>query len=85
MYLDTLNDCHFTYQIVIAFDRKIMNPRKVRAYQHWKSLNHIYGVVNIVQKYAHQLKTILEFEPGLFSHQQMKAIRDEYLKLPGIR
>lgn len=34
---------------------------------------------------ASDLKSVLEFEPGLYSHTQMKAIRDEYLKLPGIK
>ena len=31
------------------------------------------------------MKAIIEFEPGLYNHIQMKAIRDEYVKLPGIR
>ena len=28
---------------------------------------------------------ILDFEPGLYTQHQMKSIRDEYLKLPGIK
>ena len=32
-----------------------------------------------------ELKAILDFEPGLYTHIQMKHIRDEYLKLPGIK
>lgn len=30
VYLDPFNDCRFTYQIVVAFDRKIMNPGAVK-------------------------------------------------------
>ena len=32
-----------------------------------------------------ELKAVLHFEPGLYTHIQMKHIRDEYLKLPGIK
>eukprot|EP00094_Tigriopus_californicus_P000990 TCALIF_00958-PA protein Name:"Protein of unknown function" AED:0.30 eAED:0.30 QI:77/1/0/1/1/0.5/2/0/489 len=85
VYLDRKDDCRFTYQIVIAFDRKVMNGNSVRQYQHWSSLNHIYGSVSINLKFADDLKAILEFEPGLYTKEQMRAIRDEYLKLPGIR
>lgn len=85
VYLDTLNECRFTYQIVLAFDRKVIDPPTILNYQQWNSLNHIYGVVNVSHQFAHDLKSILEFEAGLYTHQQMKAIRDEYLKLPGIK
>jgi hypothetical protein len=50
--------------------------------QHWNSLNYIYGVIKIS---FDTFKAVLEFEPGLYTHKQMKAIRDEYLKLPGIK
>ena len=53
--------------------------------QHWNSLNYIYGVIKINFDTDKQLKSVLEFEPGLYTHTQMKAIRDEYLKLPGIK
>lgn len=86
VYLDTPNDCQFTYQILIAFDRNLMGPTDVRHYHHWNSLNHIYGVVNIsLEGLEVNRKAMLEFEPGLYTHLQMKAIRDEYLKLPAIR
>ena len=85
VYLDNLNECRFTYQIVIAFDKKAMHPGTVRQYQHWNTLNHIYGVVNVNLAHADALRAILEFEPGLYAHHQMRAIRDEYLKLPGIK
>ena len=36
-------------------------------------------------KTENELKAVLHFEPGLYTHIQMKHIRDEYLKLPGIK
>ena len=62
-----------------------MTPETVLQYHHWKDLNRIYGVVSTDLGFRHELKAVLEFEPGLFTHFQMKAIRDEYLKLPGIK
>ena len=85
VHLDALTDCQFTYQIVVAFDRKIMTPDQVLQYHHWRGLNKIYGVVNVNLQYRAELKAVMEFEPGLYSHFQMKAIKDEYLKLPGIK
>ena len=56
-----------------------------RKYQHWSGLNYLYNIVEVNLRYADSLKAVLEFEPGIFSHYQMRAIRDEYLKLPGIK
>ena len=36
-------------------------------------------------KLAHEHKATIEFEPGMYNNIQMKAIRDEYVKLPSIR
>ena len=33
IYLDTLNDCRFTYKIVLSFDRKTIKPEDVKYYQ----------------------------------------------------
>ena len=57
----------------------------------------IHMIINISQKclticilflfslQENELKAVLHFEPGLYTHIQMKHIRDEYLKLPGIK
>ena len=47
VYLDTFDECKFTYQIVIAFDKKIMSRQDVKNYQHWNSLNYLYSVIKI--------------------------------------
>ena len=85
VYLDTVDECRFTYQIVVAFDHKEMSKEEIKYYNHWNSLNYIYGVVKVGHELLEELKAVLEFEPGLYTHHQMKAIRDEYLKLPGIK
>ena len=51
VYLDTFDECKFTYQIVIAFDKKIMSRQEVKNYQHWNSLNYLYSV----KKIGHEL------------------------------
>jgi hypothetical protein len=33
IYLDTQNECRFTYKIVISFDRKTIKPEDVKYYQ----------------------------------------------------
>ncbi len=75
----------FTYQVVVGFDKKTMDSNAIHSYQHWNGLNRIYGAINIIKDLAHDLKAIVEFEPGIYNHNQMKAIRDEYVKLPGIQ
>jgi len=87
VYLDggTGRGCRFSYRIVLAFDRKAVTPDSVRSYGRWSTLNRIYGVVGVEYRHAEHLRAVLEFEPGLYSHDQMRAIRDEYLKLPGIK
>ena len=77
--------CSFTYQIVVSFDPKVTRPQDIGAYNYWEKLNRFYGALNINKDLAKELKAIIEFEPGLYNHIQMRAIRDEYTKLPGIR
>jgi hypothetical protein len=48
IYLDTLNDCRFTYKIVLSFDRSTVNAEDVKYYQvfemlTWKIL-YIFGL-----------------------------------------
>ncbi len=62
-----------------------MTPESVRQYSQWSTLNRLYGVVDVSHEQADELRAVLEFEPGLYSHHQMRAIRDEYLKLPGTK
>uniref|UniRef100_A0A0K2SZH6 Uncharacterized protein n=1 Tax=Lepeophtheirus salmonis TaxID=72036 RepID=A0A0K2SZH6_LEPSM len=85
VYTDSMKECRFAYQIVLAFDRRSLTVERLSSYHHWNNLNHIYGVVQVSYELIEDYKTVLEFEPGLYTHHQMKAIRDEYLKLPGIR
>ena len=60
------------YQIVLAFDPKeVDSPSKVAVYNHWDTLNYIYGVVKIGHELIGQLKAVLEFEPGLYTHHQV--------------
>ena len=40
--------------------------------RHWDGLNHIYGVVEVIRDLENDLKAVLEFEPGLYSHTQVK-------------
>ena len=44
----------------------------------------MYGVVNVSYHEDDKLIAHLEFEPGLYTNHQMKAIRSEYLKLKGV-
>lgn len=74
-----------TYQVVVSFDPKEIEPRDIHFYNHWEKLNRFYGVLNINRELAPELKAIIEFQPGYYDHIQMRAIRDEYTKLPGIR
>ena len=39
--------------------------------RHWDGLNHIYGVVEVIRDLENDLKAVLEFEPGLYSHTQV--------------
>ena len=41
-------------------------------FRHWDGLNHIYGVVEVIRDLTNDLKAVLEFEPGLYSHTQVK-------------
>ena len=61
-----------------------MTPKSLQHYQDWSSLNYMYGVVNISYHDREKLIAHLEFEPGLYTNHQMKAIRSEYLKLKGV-
>ena len=47
------------------------SPSKVAVYNHWDTLNYIYGVVKIGHELIGQLKAVLEFEPGLYTHHQV--------------
>ena len=62
-----------------------MQPKDIFNYNFWEKLNQFYGAIHIQKELAKDMKAIIEFEPGLYNHIQMKAIRDEYVKLPGIR
>jgi len=84
VFRDQYQNCRLTYRILIKFDSKYMTPKSIHHYQDWSSLNYMYGVVNISYHEDAQLIAHLEFEPGLYTNHQMKAIRSEYLKLKGI-
>ena len=43
-------------------------------FRHWDGLNHIYGVVEVIRDLTKDLKAVLEFEPGLYSHTQVTAL-----------
>ena len=47
VFLDTFDECKFTYQIVIAFDKKTMSRQAVNDYHHWNNLNYQYSVQKI--------------------------------------
>ena len=49
------------------------SPSKVAVYNHWDTLNYIYGVVKIGHELIGQLKAVLEFEPGLYTHHQVSV------------
>ena len=42
--------------------------------RHWDGLNHIYGVVEVIRDLTKDLKAVLEFEPGLYSHTQVRTL-----------
>ena len=56
VYMDEEEACKFTYEIILAFDHKMMKPHKLHLYRHWNNLNHIYGVVNISHELVEELK-----------------------------
>lgn len=84
VYRDEYQNCRLTYRILLKFDGRYMTPRSLHFYQEWSSLNYMYGVVNISYHEDQKLIAHLEFEPGLYTNHQMKAIRSEYLKLKGV-
>ena len=84
VYRDEYQNCRMTYRILLKFDGRFMTPRSLHFYQDWSSLNYMYGVVNVSFHEDQKLIAHLEFEPGLYTNHQMKAIRSEYLKLKGI-
>ena len=43
-------------------------------FRHWDGLNHIYGVVEVIRDLTKDLKAVLEFEPGLYSHTQVRTL-----------
>ena len=45
--------------------------------RHWDGLNHIYGVVEVIRDLENDLKAVLEFEPGLYSHTQAKMKKEK--------
>ena len=67
----------------MKFDSQKLTPKSMHYYSDWSSLNYMYGVVNTTYQ-DQDLVATLEFEPGIYSRRQMKAIRSEYLKLKGI-
>jgi len=83
--LDMQNECRFTYQIVVSFNPNKIKPHEIDTYNSWEELNRFYGVVNINKDLGDKWKAIIEFQPGYYNHIQMRALRDEYTKLPGIR
>ena len=75
----------FTYQIIVSFNPEVIGPHDIKHYTFWNELNRFYGAVEVNTQLAHEHKAIIEFEPGMYNNIQMKAIRDEYVKLPSIR
>ena len=51
-----------------------MTPDSVRSYNQWSTLNRVYGVVGVSYAHADELRAVLEFEPGLYSHHQVVSI-----------
>lgn len=84
VYRDEYQNCRLTFRILVKFNRRHMTPLSIHHYNDWSSLNYMYGVVNISYHQDQRLIAHLEFEPGLYTNHQMKAIRSEYLKLHGI-
>lgn len=84
VFRDEYQNCRLTYRILLKFDGRYMTPKSIHHYQDWSSLNYMYGVVNISYHEDAKLIAHLEFEPGLYTNHQMKAIRSEYLKLKGV-
>lgn len=58
VYLDTFDECKFTYQIVIAFDKKKMSRQRIKEYHHWTHLNYQYGVKKIGHELGRQMSYI---------------------------
>ena len=75
----------FTYQIIVSFNPEVIGPHDIKHYTFWNELNRFYGAVEVNTKLAHEHKATIEFEAGMYNNIQMKAIRDEYVKLPSIR
>ena len=69
----------------MSFNPEVIDPRDIKHYTFWNELNRFYGAVEVNTKLAHEHKATIEFEPGMYNNIQMKAIRDEYVKLPSIR
>ena len=67
VYLDTFDECKFTYQIVIAFDKKTMSREDVKAYREWESLNYLYNVMSIGHELGKERKhlQILQYKLSL--------------------
>ena len=63
----------------------MIGPHDIKHYTFWNELNRFYGAVEVNTQLAHEHKAVIEFEPGMYNNIQMKAIRDEYVKLPSIR
>ena len=69
----------------MSFNPEVIGPHDIKHYTFWNELNRFYGAVEVNTQLAHEHKAIIEFEPGMYNNIQMKAIRDEYVKLPSIR
>ena len=69
----------------MSFNPEVIAPHDIKHYTFWNELNRFYGAVEVNTKLAHEHKATIEFEPGMYNNIQMKAIRDEYVKLPSIR
>ena len=69
----------------MSFNPEVIAPHDIKHYRFWNELNRFYGAVEVNTKLAHEHKATIEFEPGMYNNIQMKAIRDEYVKLPSIR
>jgi len=84
VYRDEYQNCRLTFRLLVKFNPRHMSPASIHYYNDWSSLNYMYGVVNISYHQDSKLIAHLEFEPGIYTNHQMKAIRSEYLKLHGI-
>ncbi|XP_023334151.1 uncharacterized protein LOC111705736 [Eurytemora carolleeae] len=72
VYRDEYKNCRMTFRLLVKFDRRSMTPAGIHFYNDWSSLNYMYGVVNTSYHEDQQLIAHLEFEPGLYTNQQMK-------------